>query len=194
MTKKETPVVEVSAEDAAIIEAVMNAGGSVGEPGTLGRGSVVNSSSNADMPFPVVATEVTSAGYMYVYDRVTGDPSLVNKNNLAAILSKSREDGTRFFTTIDPGFRPTKGAVKCKLHKADPERERWDGMGLAICPKENLKTFFDLTRHMTRRHSQEWAIMNEEKDRKITERLEAERLEDRTFQKQLLELMAGSRT
>ena len=178
----------ISADEAEIMEFLIRESGNAPEPGTLSAGDVVNKSSNEDAPFPMVAREVTSAGYVTIYDRVTGDPSIVNRNMLPNVLKKKNpETGSLVFTLRDPGFRPKQGTYKCDLHKESPLREKFDELGVPTCRKSNLKTEWDKMRHMQRRHSQESAAFKEDEYRAEREEEKAFKAEDRAFQKKLLE-------
>jgi hypothetical protein len=109
------------------------------------------------------ATELQSAGYVYVYDNRTGDRSVVNRNMLEQQLQKRREDGTYAFTTQKPELEREYGYLKCLLHKDDPNRKLYDRMGLAICTKDNLTASHDLRVHMEKRHRREWATIDGER-------------------------------
>ena len=150
------------------------------EPGSFNRQQVINSPSDA-FPIDVQISSLESAGYVYVYDNITGDRSVVNRNMLEAQLSKLRPDGTRFFTTAKPNFEPKQGELKCLLHEDDPERWQYDEWGFAVCNKSNLTSEFQVNRHVQIRHRMEWQTIYEERERKDKE-------EDRNFQRQLLGL------
>lgn len=185
----------ISNEDAELMEFLLTEAQNVPEPGTLSAGDVINKSSNEEAPFPMVAKEVTSAGYMPVYDRVTGDPSIINRNMLPNVLKKRNpQTGNLVFTMRDPGFRPPVGTYKCDLHKDSPLREKFDALGMATCRKANLKTEWDKMRHMQRRHSQENAMHKEDEYKTDRDEAKAERKEDRDFQKKLLEQLVKEKT
>ena len=156
------------------------------EPGSFNRQQVINSPSDA-FPIDVQISSLESAGYVYVYDNITGDRSVVNRNMLEAQLSKLRLDGTRFFTTVKPNFEPKQGELKCLLHEDDPERWQYDEWGFAVCNKSNLTSEFQVNRHVQIRHRMEWQTIYEERERKDKE-------EEREFQRQLLGLAAQNRS
>jgi hypothetical protein len=121
------------------------AGEEAPEPGDVKPGFVANRGDSEDAPFPSVVTSVESAGYVTVYNRLTGATSIVNANMLAQTLKKrypDRQDaatpepnaGKLVFTLYDPGIRPPKGKFKCHLHADAPRRKEWDKMGLPVCP------------------------------------------------------------
>ena len=144
------------------------------EPGNIKPGAIVGSTNGMTM----TATELQSAGYVYVYDNRTGDRSVVNRNMLEQQLTKKREDGTYAFTTQKPPFERQYGDIKCLLHKDDPNRETYDRMGLAYCTKDNLTATHDLRVHMEKRHRREWATIDGEK-------IEEERARERARQDNL---------
>ena len=146
------------------------------EPGNLKPGTVLGSSNGLTM----TASELQSAGYVYVYDNRTGDRSVVNRNMLEQQLNKTREDGSYIFTTQKPPFERVYGTVKCILHKDDPNRETYDRMGLAVCTKDNLTATHDLRVHMEKRHPREWATID-------GERIEEDRVRERERQDNLVE-------
>ena len=152
------------------------------EPGSFNRRQVIHSPSDM-FPIDVQGASLESAGYVYVYDTLTGDRSVINRNMLEQQLSKLRPDGTRFFTTVKPPFEPKRGTLKCLLHKDDPERWQYDEWGFAVCNKSNLISEFQVNRHAQIRHRMEWQTIYEERERK-------EKEEERDFQRQLLGLAA----
>mgnify|MGYP003131127598 FL=1 len=139
------------------------------EPGNMKAGQFVGNSDGMTM----TATELSSAGWVYVYNVRTGDRSTVNRNMLEQQLQKTFDDGTYAFSTKKPeGVEPPRGKIKCLLHKDDPNRELYRQMGLPECIKDNLNTSHDLTTHMQKRHRREWASIDGQAQ-------EEERLRDR---------------
>ena len=115
------------------------------EPGNIKRGSVVGNSNGMTM----TATELSSAGWVYVYNVRTGGRSTVNRNMLEQQLQKKFEDGTYAFSTRKPeGIEPVRGKIKCLLHKDDPNRKLYDQMGLPYCRKATIHALHDLRIHM----------------------------------------------
>ena len=125
-------------------------------------------------------TKMQSAGYVYIYDSVTGDRSICNRNMLAMHLKKKRPNGSLVFTTRKPLVSPKRGMLKCALHPDSPNRQHYDELGLASCRKANLTSPYQVQRHMQKRHKMEWATIKEETDRKERER-------ERTLRETLLE-------
>jgi hypothetical protein len=134
--------------------------------------------------FPMTATELKSAGYVYIYDTKTGERSLCNNNMLAQHLRKKRTDGSYVFTTQKPRVTPQRGTLKCMLHPDDPNRTHYDDLGLPTCRKSNLTSPFQVTRHMQKRHKMEWASIEKE-------RQDAEKQEERAFREYLMTRDAG---
>jgi len=139
------------------------------EPGDMKTGQVVGSSGGLTM----TATELQSAGWVYVYNTRTGNRSTVNRNMLEQQLRKTFDDGTYAFSTKRPEeITPIGGTLKCLLHPDGPDREKYDRMGLPRCRKSNLVARHDLKMHMEKRHRREWATIDGESQ-------EEERLRDR---------------
>jgi hypothetical protein len=147
------------------------------EPGNIKEGTIVGNSNGMTM----TATELSSAGWVYVYNVKTGDRSTVNRNMLEQQLQKKFDDGTFAFSTRKPeGIIPHVGKIKCLLHKDDLNRELYNQMGLPTCRKSNLNTKHDLTTHMQKRHRREWAAID-------GERKDEERIKERDRENQLAE-------
>jgi hypothetical protein len=136
-----------------------------------------------DMNTTFPDSTVQSAGYVYIWDTETGKSSVCNRNMLTSTLGKTRKDGSRVFTTIKPNFEPHGGEFKCMLHAEDENREHYNSLGLAVCPKDDLDSPYQVTRHMQTRHSQEWSTIE---DINST----TQREEDREFQRLLLQAAA----
>ncbi len=148
------------------------------EPGATRKGEVLGETIEGNVA-PTRVVEVKSAGYATIYDTKTGEPSRTNRNMLMTQLSKKRADGTRVFSTVRPDIQPFQGHCKCLLHADDPKRKHWDELGFAACIKANLRSPYEVKRHMMKRHKVEWETME-------AERIEAERQDDKNFQRTLL--------
>ena len=164
-------------EDDKLIEELVRDAEKAAEPGVLTAKQVL-SEGDADTP-PSIVTQVTSAEYVWIYDTRTGDQSKCNRNMLVQHLKKKRPDGSLVFTTKDPGFRPKQGTHKCMLHPDDPNRKHYDELGLPTCKKANLASPFQVRRHMQKRHKQEWATLEQERE-------DREKEEERAFRRELL--------
>ena len=109
-------------------------------------------------------TQLKSAGYVYIYDTITHERSLCNRNVLLHNLQKKRPDGSVVYTTVKPKVGPKRGHHKCMLHP-DERKELYDVWGLATCLKSNLTSPYQVKRHMTKRHKDEYASIKEEDER-----------------------------
>lgn len=134
---------------------------------------------DGELDAPMIVKEMTSAGYVYVWDSRTGEKMPVLYYMLAQKLRTRRPDGSYRFTTKDPKITPYRGKLKCYLHKDHPDRVKMDTLGFRICIKDNITNAHQLTQHMRLKHPQEWAHIEEE-------RKEKERQEDRELQRAIL--------
>ena len=137
--------------------------------------------------------EVLSAGQVYIYDTITREPSICNRNNLAHNLQKKRPDGSPVFTTVKPKLAPRRGSYLCMLHPDYPERKFYDTLGLATCPKDNLTSPFQVRRHMEKRHKVEWGTIREEITRREKEEAKDEREKARKLQEAILKQASGKK-
>lgn len=165
-------------DNQALIEEMIRGAEGAEEPGEIVRQRVIHEG-DEDLPVPMVATKLVSAGYVYIYDTETGECSLTNRNMLPAQLKKKRPDGSNVFTTLKPAIPPKRGNLKCMLHPKGSNRKHYDELGLAVCPKDNLTSPFQVRRHMEKRHKMEWGAIEQE-------RIDAEKKQDREFQEVLL--------
>src|SRR3990172_1278414 len=148
------------------------------EPGDLAVG--LDLSQDVDNTAAVKVSELSSAGYTYIYDRRTGDRSITNRNMLVAQLKKTDENGRFVFSVTPPtDVTPTVGTYKCWLHPDDPQREHFDALGLPTCRKMNLTSPTQVKRHMKIRHPTALETIEDEQRQR-------EREEDRAFQRELM--------
>ena len=141
------------------------------EPGDLAAGQIINRSEDITM----TTSELQSAGWVYVYDTLTADRSVVNRNMLPQQLEKRRPDGSYVFSTRKPeGIEIIVGDLNCFLHGDDPNREAYDRMGLVTCVKTGFLNELDRANHMRYRHPRAYATLENERVREVRE---AERLE-----------------
>lgn len=135
-----------------LLEALLADAQNVQEPG-LGR--VIQSGE-----LPMIVGNLASAGYVKVW-KVPGDHpdanvmSIINRNSLDQTLKKRLPNGERAFTVYEPEEKPFRGNLKCPLHVESPDRELYAQMGLPTCPKSNLRTRYQVRRHMRNRHPEE---------------------------------------
>lgn len=154
-----------------------------------GVGTVVSKGEDG-MP-PMIISSVTGGGKVKVYDTLTGEMSwvLYNKDTggmLRGILAQKRADGTRMYTLNKPAFEPVRGVYQCLLHKDNPNRSHYTEMGLPVCKKSNITAPYMVEQHMRNRHPSAWRIIERE-------RTDREKLDDREFQRGIIEMAAGRR-
>jgi hypothetical protein len=161
MTTNNGPAIEEMLRDAEVAT----------EPGDMVSGQVI--SQNAEMT--MTTSQLQSAGWVYVYDTVTADRSVVNRNMLPQQLQKQRLDGSYFFSTRKPeGGEPVIGDINCLLHVDGPDREKYDRMGLVTCTKIGFRNELNRDQHLRSRHPRAYATLENER---VREDREAERLE-----------------
>ena len=153
------------------------------EPGTMSRGQVIHSGSG-ELPVAMVAQALQSAQYVYLWDTQTYERSICNRNMLRTNLRKRRKDGSFVFTPADPKTLPSRGTLKCYLHSEHTDRPKYSALGFPICPKGNLRSQFDIQRHMQHRHKTEWATIEQDRE-------DQERKLDRQAQYGILKAVGG---
>jgi hypothetical protein len=143
-----------------------------------------------NFPGAAAMTILQDPGWIWVYDRFTGDPSVCNVNMLPAQLKKRQNDpdsehyGKVVFTTTDPGFRPPEGTYKCWIHKEGPWFSVAKEWGLEPCGKSNLDSDFEAIQHTRNKHNRAFLAIQEHKN-------ELERQEERSERKALLQAIAN---
>ncbi|KKK86865.1 hypothetical protein LCGC14_2758980 [marine sediment metagenome] len=93
-----------------------------------------------ELEAPMTVKELSSAGYVYIWDSRTFERAPVLYYMLPSILRRRREDGSFIWTTNDPHKQPEMGHMKCLLHKDSPDRKEYDKMGFRACKKSNITT------------------------------------------------------
>ena len=132
------------------------------------------------------------AGWVHVYDQKTGDRSTINRNWLQMQLGKTHPDGSRAFGLHPPKDKdgkiivPFKGEYKCLLHKDDPDRAFYDGLGFDFCLREGMPSLHAQRLHMQKKHKAEWATIEEG-------RKTIEKKEERDFQRALYTRLAAEK-
>jgi len=164
------------------------------EPGDFFIGSEVGSVAERDVenlaPSDVLprsmVDDLQSAGWVYLYDTLTGERSLCNRNMAGPQLQVKRADGTPVFSqTMPAGVVPFVGVRKCFLHPAQPDHSRLMAQGLKPCFKSNLPNEYQENNHNKNRHPAEWAGE--------TRRIEQEEREtDRALQRAFLQAVQGN--
>jgi hypothetical protein len=154
------------------------------EPGAVKVAQVLEDGKKGDPP--AIVKSVDSAGHVYIYDTRTGERSVTNRNMLPTQLKKTREDGSRVFTTQNPGITPKRGTTKCLLHPDNELRFHFDELGLPTCKKSNIKNAHELEGHMKNKHKREYETIK-------AERLELEKQEDRNSMKKFMNQLTGKK-
>ncbi len=137
---------------------------------------------DGELPSPMTVKQISSAGYVQVWDTRTFEKAPVLYYMLPSILRRRRVDGSFIWTTNDPHQLPKRGTLKCLLHPDSPDRKIYASMGLRECMKSNIINEYEVKQHMLKKHSKEWAeidSMNKERERK----------EDRDLQRAILSNM-----
>ena len=96
-----------------------------------------------------------------IYDTKTGEPSSVLPYMIKKLFRDFKhEDGTPMYSRRQT-VTPVRGTLLCLLHKDAPTRAHYDSVGLQgkTCRKANLRSLFDVERHMTVRHHDEYAMV-----------------------------------
>jgi len=150
--------------------------------GDIGEGDV-------KVNIPAVVSAIASAGYSYLYNTRTGDKSKFNNNMLPRVVRQRWNDdplkGQLVWSVRPPANPPLPvkvGTLLCMLHKDAPNREKYNEMGFAVCPKNNLASPYQVRRHMMKKHRDEWAAMEDI-------RKEREKKEDRLLAKAQLKAL-----
>ena len=139
------------------------------EPGSARVGQI-ESRGNDDVPMPIVQSKLSSDGYVYIWDRYSGNSSLTNRNMLPVQMRKRFNDGPhkgelvfqRTDPSLDKGWKaPKRNKLKCRLHQDDEDRQTWDEMGFPVCTKNNLVSPYHQGRHMQSKHKSEWAAIQD---------------------------------
>ena len=159
-----------------LIEEMLRDAKEAPEPGTLDK---VIHRGDEKQPAPMTLAELSSAGWVYIYENTDGQRSTANRNMLPELLKVKNKDGKPRFTTRKPSYSPKLGTLKCLLHADDPNRAHYSEIGLATCRKSNLTSPYMVTQHMRKRHPVEWQTIEKE-------RTDKEKQEDREFQHALL--------
>ena len=147
-------------------------------PSQLTREPVIHRG-DAELAAPMTVKEISSAGYVWVWDSRSFEKIPILYYMLPSKLRQRRPDGSYRFTTTDPGKQPARGTIKCMLHPDGENRKHYDELGFRVCPKDNMTNNYQMQQHMIKKHPQEWKAIKEEKETK-------EKDEDRQLQRLLL--------
>ncbi len=180
MVSKDTLTVQ---ENENLVQEMLRNAKGVELPSELSVNPVVHKG-DATQPAPMTVKELSSAGYVYVWDTRSFERIPILYYMLPSKLRQRREDGSFRFTTTDPKQMPKRGNVHCMLHSDNENRKHYDELGFRVCQKENIRNAYELTRHMQLKHSKEWATIEQE-------RIKKEREEDRQLQRLLIQGQLG---
>ena len=132
-----------------------------------------------DIPAPMIVQAINEAGYTLMYHTKDGDRRLVHKNMVKGMLQKKNDDGSYAFSAKAGLAKAMKPTLKCLLHISDENRAQFETLGLPICDREGIPNPYQQRMHMIRKHKQEWAIME-------LQREEREKQEQKDWQQNLL--------
>ena len=152
--------------------------------GELEKNPVIHKGDNT-LEAPMTVKEISSAGYVWIYDTRSFERLPVLYYMLPQKLRQRRPDGSFRFTTSQPKEQPYRGSIKCFLHPDSPDREEYNRKGFRVCPKSNITNEYQLEQHMSKKHKQEWIAIKEERAR-------VEKAEDRELQRALLNAQLGN--
>ncbi len=165
-------------ENESMIEEMLRNAKGIDVPSELQKNPILHKG-DTDLPSPMTVSQISSAGYVKVWDTRTFESAPVLYYMLPSVLRRRRQDGSFIWTTNDPKQLPKRGTHKCYLHPDNPNRQVYDSMGLRTCLKANITNEYEVKQHMMKKHPKEWAAIEELKK-------DAERKEDRELQKLLL--------
>lgn len=139
----------------------------------------------------VIVEDMTSAGYVWLYDTITRQGSKCNRNMVPAQLKQKREDGSLVYTLTAPSQPPFLGSYKCFLHAEHPKREEVvAALGVVKhCRKGTMGNKLAADSHSRRVHRDEWAAYQNYIEETRREREDRDRAEDRELNRQLLATM-----
>ena len=156
-----------------------------------------------ELPVASQVSEMTGAGWVTIYERLTGEPRQVNRWNLADAMKKLYNSvsapanpevwGMTVFTKR-PHTVYRLGQYKCLLHPQHPDRAKIAHLGLPSCPAEHLASDTMVLHHMAAKHKAELRMINEDTSRKREdEALELQRASLQAFQEMSTSLRAQRR-
>ena len=160
------------------------------EPGSMRTGDFVreaHSSGDGEYKPPMIISDLSTAGWVLIYDTETREPSLCNRNAVPSQLKELRPNGLSVFTLLKPKEGPWRGDIKCFLHADQPDRARLNDLGFPTCRKATLPNVYQAGLHAEYKHRNEWAAVKEEKEREQDD-------EDRLIQRELLNRLIGGDT
>ncbi len=172
-------------DNESLIEEALRDAKLINLPSELKREPVIHRG-DEELDAPMTVKELTSAGYVYIWDSRTFERAPVLYYMLPSVLRRRRDDGSYIWTTNDPKQLPKRGTMKCLLHKDDPDRLEYDKMGFRVCKKSLIPNAFEVKQHMLKKHPKEWDSIEDAREDK-------ERQEDRAAQRALYEAVGGKK-
>lgn len=133
-----------------------------------------------------------------MYNTMNGQPSEFLIYMVGKRLSHKRPDGKPVWTLNPAEAPPYKvGTLKCPLHHDHEDRAWIDSIGLdgVYCgvnnpegrDKENIPSQFQVVQHMRRKHPTAFATIEQAREKE-------EKEEERKWQRQMMEAMAGKKS
>jgi len=123
----------------------------------------------AEIPAPIVRTDTTSAGFVWLRRNSDGSLKEINRNQLADRLKQKLADGRPAW--ISPKApTPWTGRVKagtrlCLLNPEHPDYAHMEHLGLIPCPRRGpLANESALRRHMVKKHRDAWDAIQRDKE------------------------------
>ena len=160
-----TKIVGTDDNEALMEGMIAEAKGTIEKQRVLKPGDVVHDGNDAETPYPMVVGSIERPELIPIFDRVSGEMSWCDENNVRANLRKRHTDGPNkgalVFTLTAPDNPPSRGTVKCRLHPEDPERDEWDRFGFPVCMKATLINEYQADRHMQRKHKSEYKAIED---------------------------------
>jgi hypothetical protein len=179
MASEDTQDTKVAQENEALIQEMLRDAEKHELPSELTANPVVHRG-DSTLPAPMTVKQISSAGYVWVWDTRTHEKIPVLYYMLPSKLRQRRPDGSYRFTVVDPKELPKRGTIKCLLHPDRLEREKFNAMGFRVCKKENITNEYQLKQHMRLKHPREWEAIE-------MERTEKQEEEERQLRRLLLE-------
>ena len=169
---------EDTQEREALIQEMLRDAEKTEPPSELKENPVIHRGDETQ-PAPMTVREMTSAGYVWIWDTRTFERSRCLSYMVPQKMRQRRKDGSYVYTTNDPKRLPKRGKLKCLLHPDSPNRKQYDDMGFRVCMKDGIMNRHQQEMHMLKKHPQEWAAIKEERER-------IEREEDRELRRALI--------
>lgn len=116
---------------------------------------------------PAIArTKTTSAGYVNLRRNSDGKIVPVNRNQLADRMREKLQDGKQAWLVPNEPWAGKRlgGNTLCLLHDDHSGRDHMDELMLGTCQKRNILNGAALRRHMRRKHSDDWDLIQRDQE------------------------------